>query len=246
MRKYNQLIYGVDRAIAMIREELDAQGVAGNTVIILTSDNGYNCGAHGFSGKVLPYEEGSRAPLLIFDPRHKSAGKGYRCEGVTGNIDMMPTILDYAGLAVPGADEIDGKSLRPMMDNPKGNVRDTMAIMNVWGSIPTHEMSIVSEDHKYLNWFFAGEGFEAAEELYDLKNDRYEMKNLINDPSKKSVLEKLRKAYDKQIEHWKRTCVQTSGYPEWAIFLDRNVSWEEKEKLIPEKEFRKYRESLRD
>ncbi len=242
MRKYNQLIHGVDQAIGEIRAELEEQGVADNTVIILTSDNGYNCGAHGFSGKVLPYEEGSRAPLIVYDPRHPSAGKGHRCAGVTGNIDIMPTILDFAGVSIP--DDVDGTSLRPMLDNPKKGVRDALAIMNVWGNIPTHELSIVTEKYKYLNWFFAGEGMKAAEELYDMKSDLHEMKNLIDDPKKQAVLKTMRAFYDREVERWKKNCVRRSGYPEWGILLDRSVPWEEKAKIIPEKEIRKYRDAV--
>ena len=67
--KYYALITGVDFAVGIIREELARQGLDHNTVIIFTSDNGYNAGSHGFSDKVIPYEEGSKAPLIIYDPR---------------------------------------------------------------------------------------------------------------------------------------------------------------------------------
>ena len=231
MRKYQQQIYGVDYAIGMIRAELKRQGLVDNTIIIATSDNGYNCGSHGFGGKVLPYEEGSRAPLIVYDPRHKSTGKGYRCRSVTGNIDIMPTLLDFAGLPIPG--DVDGKSLRPLLSNPDGRVRDVMAILNVWGSIPTHELSVVTQDYKYIYWFFAGEGMKAAEELYDLRNDRYEMNNLADRPERQTILHEMRSLYDLQIERWKKNCVQRSEYPEWGTLLDRSVPWETKEKVIP-------------
>ena len=60
MRKYNQLVYGIDYAVGMIRAELVRQGLADNTVILFLTDNGYSCGAHDMGGKVLPYEEPSR------------------------------------------------------------------------------------------------------------------------------------------------------------------------------------------
>jgi len=69
VRLYYALITGVDAAVAMIREELARDGLDKNTVIIFTSDNGYNSGSHGFGDKVIPYEEGSKAPLIIYDPR---------------------------------------------------------------------------------------------------------------------------------------------------------------------------------
>ena len=75
MAKYYQLVYGVDVAVGMILDELEKQGIADNTVIIYTSDNGYICGSHGYGSKVLPMEEASRAPLMIFDPRSANSGK---------------------------------------------------------------------------------------------------------------------------------------------------------------------------
>jgi len=240
MRKYHQQIYGVDYAIGMIRTELKRQGLADNTVIIATSDNGYNCGSHGFGGKVLPYEEGSRAPLIVHDPRQRSAGNGRRCRSVTGNIDIMPTLLDFAGLPIPG--DVDGKSLRPLVRNPGGRVRDAMAILNVWGNIGTHELSVVTENYKYIYWFFAGAGRKAAEELYHLPNDRYEMNNLADLPERQTILNEMRLLYDLQIERWKKTCVQRNECSEWGTLLNRSVSWEAKEKVIPASTMRSDRE----
>ena len=68
LRTYHQQIYGVDVAIGMILDELKRQAIDQNTVIIFSSDNGFFNGSHGMGSKVLPYEEGSRVPLIIFDP----------------------------------------------------------------------------------------------------------------------------------------------------------------------------------
>ena len=90
--KYYALVTGVDAAVGMIREELVRQGLDRNTVIIFTSDNGYNAGSHGFGDKVLPYEEASKAPLIIYDPRLPAGKNGQACAAVTGNIDLAPTL----------------------------------------------------------------------------------------------------------------------------------------------------------
>jgi arylsulfatase A-like enzyme len=242
MRKYHQLIYGVDQAVGMIRQALDEHGVADNTVIILTSDNGYNCGAHRLGGKVLPYEEGSRAPLIIYDPRIEASARGKRCRAVTGNIDMMPTIMDLVGLPIPV--HVDGKSLRPLLHNPKGRVRQAMAILNVWGNVPTHEMAVVSERYKYIHWFFAGEGMQAAEELYDRQEDPYEMTNLVGNPEMQSVLEKMQGWYDRELQRWQEQCAQHSGYPDYVTLFDRHLTWKEKAKLISDKQMKAYRDML--
>ena len=242
MRRYNQLIYGVDVAVGMIRQELERQGVADNTVIILTSDNGYNCGAHRFGGKVLPYEEGSRAPLIIYDPRIATSAGGKRCRAVTGNIDIMPTIMDLAGLPIPS--NVDGRSLLPLLGNPKGRVRQAMAILNVWGNVPTHEMAIVSERYKYINWFFAGEGMQAAEELYDRQADPYEMKNLADNPEMQAVLKRMQGWYDSELRRWQQQCAKHSGYTDYVTLFDRRLPWEEKARLISDKQIRAYRDMI--
>ena len=75
MAVYYQQIYAIDVAIGMIRDELKKTGADKNTVIIYTSDNGFFCGSHGYGSKVLPYEECTRVPMIIFDPRHSNSGK---------------------------------------------------------------------------------------------------------------------------------------------------------------------------
>jgi arylsulfatase A-like enzyme len=80
MAKYHQQVYGIDVALGVIRDELKVQGVADNTVVIYTSDNGYICGSHGYGSKVLPMEESSRVPLIIYDPRSPLNGKQIRCD----------------------------------------------------------------------------------------------------------------------------------------------------------------------
>ena len=101
MAKYYQQIYAIDVAVGMIRDALEASGVAKNTVVIYTSDNGFLCGSHGYGSKVLPYEEASRVPLIMYDPSHSNSGKQLRCDALTGNIDFAPTMLELAGLEIP-------------------------------------------------------------------------------------------------------------------------------------------------
>ena len=140
MRKYQQLIHGIDHAVGMIREELQAQGLSENTVILFLTDNGYNCGSHDFGGKVMPYEEGSRSPMIVYDPRHPVSGKGMRSKSVVGNTDIAPTILDLAGVPIP--DIMDGKSLMPLLDDPGLKLRESLLLINVWGSEPTHALTV--------------------------------------------------------------------------------------------------------
>ncbi len=179
MRKYHQLIHGVDFAIGMVQDELQRQGKADNTVIILTSDNGFFCGSHGFGGKVLPYEEGSKVPLIVYDPRRKTSA-GMRATTVTGTVDIAPTILELAGELIPA--EMDGKSLVAVLDDSQAKVRQSLPLFQVWGAPTTFSMSVVTESHKYIYWCY-GDKMDPAEELFNLVSDPLETKNVVGDPS---------------------------------------------------------------
>ena len=237
MRKYHQLVHGVDHAVGMIRDELKRQAVADNTVILLLTDNGYSCGAHGMGGKVLPYEEPSRSPMILYDPRHPVSGKGARVKSVTANIDMAPTILDLAGLPIP--DKMDGRSLMPLLDNPKGRVHDSVLLINAWGNAPTHSLAVVTDEYKYIHWPFA-HAMQPAEELYHLKNDRFEMVNLKDHPEKQVVLKRMQARYDAALAVWTSECVPGGQYPLFAKIYDRHIPWPDKIAAMDPRMQRKY------
>ncbi|EMI19579.1 mucin-desulfating sulfatase (N-acetylglucosamine-6-sulfatase), partial [Rhodopirellula maiorica SM1] len=131
MAKYHQQIYAIDVAVGMIREALEEHGASENTVIFYTSDNGFLCGSHGYGSKVLPYEEASRVPLIVYDPRHPNRGKQLRTDSLTGNIDFAPTILALAGITPPS--NMDGRSLMPVLDDPTTDIHTSLPLINVWG-----------------------------------------------------------------------------------------------------------------
>ncbi len=229
LRKYNQLIYGVDYAINMVLEELEKQGIADNTIIIFTSDNGFNLGSHGFGHKAVAYEEGSKSPLVIYDPRAKKADTNWR-ESLVANIDIMPTILDYAGVEIPS--NVDGKSLRDIIENPNAKIRESLPLFQLIESFPSVSMSIVTKDYKYIYYPYA-EKLPAGEELYDLNADRAEMHNQINNPEFADILAKL-KAYQKEeLQAWKVENVKRASYEEFEIIFDQDIEWEEKRNHIP-------------
>lgn len=225
MRKYNQLVYGIDFAVGMIRKELEQQGLADDTIIIFLTDNGYSCGAHGMGGKVLPYEEPSRTPMIVFDPRHSISGKKTRIKSVTANIDIAPTVLDLANISIPR--NMDGKSLMQLLDNPSSRLHDSILLINAWGNAPAQSLAVVTDDYKYINWPF-DHGMDAAEELYHLTNDRYELKNQVANPEYQSILENMRELYDTSLSRWKAESVEAGNYPLYASIYDRHLAWDDK------------------
>ena len=233
MAIYHQQVYAVDVAVGMVREALKKHGVADNTVIIFTSDNGFFCGSHGYGSKVLPYEESSRVPLIIYDPRHENSGKQLRCKALTGNVDFAPTIMELAGVLRQAQDiDFDGKSLLPLYDNPKGTIHNALPLINVWGPAKVHSLAVVTVDKKYIYWPWAGEGFEPTEELYDTVGDPLEMTNLAPSDGYRNVLDAMRKAYDGFVHQWQEEAVPYHNYKPFGVFFDRGVSWEEKVKAI--------------
>ena len=219
MAKYYQLIYAIDVAIGMIRDELEAQGVADNTVIIYTSDNGYICGAHGYASKVLPMEEASRAPLMIYDPRSPSAGKQLRSSALTGNIDFAPTILELAGLPVP--ENMDGHSLLPLLKNPVSDIREQMIFVNVWGPEATTSLTCLTKEWKYTYWWYSDASMAPTEELFHLAMDPFEMINLVDDPEAAPMLESMREKYDVELNKWKEQAVPYNDYQRFGVLFER-------------------------
>lgn len=225
MATYYQQIYAIDVALGMIREELEAQGVADNTVIIYTSDNGFLCGVHGYGSKVLPIEESARAPLMIYDPRSPNAGKGLRTVALTGNIDFAPTILELAGVSVP--ENMDGQSLLPVLEDSTTTHHEQLAFMNLYGDVPTKSLTVLTPQEKYTYWWFGDETMEPTEELYHLGKDPLELTNLAKNPEAEPLLVKMRKKYDEELTLWKEQA--EDAYTQYGTLFDRSVSWQEKE-----------------
>lgn len=222
LRKYHQLIYGVDYSIGMVLAELKKLNIDDNTIIIFSSDNGYFNGSHGLGSKVLPYEEGARVPLIIVDPRSET--KSEQTKALTGNVDIAATILDYAGISIPSI--YDGKSIRPLVENPKMVIRPTLPIIQVWGPKATHCLTVMNGRYKYIYWYYKDEkqNMFPTEELFDIENDPYEMVNLAKDATYKKELVELRKLYDQQLEHWQTEGVKYNGYEPYGTLFKRTIN----------------------
>ena len=212
MAKYYQLIYAVDVAIGMIREAVETAGVKHKTLIIFTSDNGYLCGAHGYGSKVLPYEESSRVPLIIYDPR--SEKKAGRCNVATGNIDLAATILD-AALGRPNHG--NGTSLLKHYVNNNNPRRDRIIpLINVWGPEQVFSLGFVKGEWKYIYWPYTGDGMKATAEMYNLKEDPLELHNRINDNATRDIRVQLEKDYANLIHDWTQQVIDRPHYKKAA------------------------------
>lgn len=229
MRKYNQQIFGVDVAVGEIRKVLKQRGITDNTVIVFTSDNGFLCGSHGYGSKVIPYEESTRVPLIVFDPRHPSSGQGLRCDSLTGSIDLSPTLLQLAGLVPP--DNIDGVSLTPLLQSPTKLVRESLSLMNFWGPRTAHSFGVVTNSWKYLYWYSQEDDMLATEELFDMSSDADELANAAFDDSNLDALNKMRKLYDQHLYEINEKAIRPV-YREYKDLFDRKQTWTDKKEIL--------------
>ena len=208
----------------MVLEELKRLKIDDNTIIIFSSDNGYFNGSHGLGSKVLPYEEGARTPLIIVDPRNDTIQIGSKTASLSGNVDITATILDFAGIEIPS--NYDGKSLRPVIENPNTQVRSSLPIVQVWGPKATHCLTVMDDQYKYVYWFYEDEnrGIKPTEELFDIVNDPYELVNIATQKDYKPQLDKLRKLYDEQLDHWQNEGVKYNGYEAYTSIFKRKTT----------------------
>jgi arylsulfatase A-like enzyme len=128
-----QTISGVDRMLGALRQRLHELGLADNTVIVFTSDHGLFMGQFGLGGKALCYEEVTRVPFIIHDPRAPAAMRGQRIDHLIQTTDVAPTLLALAGVARPAS--YQGFDLSPYLtgrvDQP---LRDFAFTENLWST----------------------------------------------------------------------------------------------------------------
>jgi arylsulfatase A-like enzyme len=197
MRQYYRLIEGLDFCMGELRRELEQRGLASNTVVIFTSDNGHFAGEHGFFGKWLMHEESLRAPMIVFDPRTPAAQRGQTCDEMVLNIDVAPTILAFAQVPAPKA--MQGQSLLPLLHQPGQAFRENFFYEHLYGHAPTPPRHIErSEGVRTRDWkytVYVDQAGADREELYDLRHDPLEMKNLAHDPAQQDQLRQMRQQH---------------------------------------------------
>lgn len=195
MRAYYRMVSGIDGAIGRFIEALEEAGLADNTIIVYSADNGYHMGNRGFAGKWSHYEESIRVPLIIADPRVDEGKQGRVTDALALNLDFPSTFLDWAGVEVP--ERYQGRSLEPVVSEgaPDDWRTDTFhehfAVRN---RIPAFE-GIRNHQFKYVRYVDEGN----YEFLHDLEKDPDELVNLAKDPKYTETLEKMRARTDERV-----------------------------------------------
>jgi N-acetylglucosamine-6-sulfatase len=186
-RRYCETLLAVDDSVGRILAALDTKGILDNTLVVFMGDNGFAFGEHGLIDKRTAYEESMRVPLLMRCPSLFAAGTAL--PQVVANIDLGPTFLDIAGVKAPS--NMDGRSYLPLLQGKPGVTwRDGVLYEYYWERNFPHTPTVHAlrtEEWKYIRV----QGLWDLDELYNLKNDPLETKNLIRDPKHRQVAAKM-------------------------------------------------------
>jgi N-acetylglucosamine-6-sulfatase len=185
-KQYAETLLAVDDSVGRVLDALRKRGELDSTLVIYMGDNGFAFGEHGLIDKRTAYEESMRVPMLVRCPELFPGGKPV--EQVIANIDIMPTCLEAAGVPVPAS--VDGQSFLPVLQGKRVPWRDTLLYEYYWErnypQTPTMH-ALRGDRFKYIRYH----GIWDLNELYDLKEDPLETKNLINDSRHASTVTEM-------------------------------------------------------
>ncbi len=171
----------LDAQVGKVLQTLREEGLEDNTIVIFTSDHGFHLGEHRFWMKVSLLEESVRVPMIIKVPGKEPAV----CHSFAELIDLYPTVSELAGLNPP--EDIQGKSLAGMIDNPEKEVRDfAFSVSKRFGRIG---YLIRTDRWAYIQY---GDQAEGGMELYNMIYDPGQFNNLANHPRYQKVVAEMK------------------------------------------------------
>ena len=201
IKDYLRVVDAIDENVGRILDYLEERGLADNTIVVYTSDQGFFLGDHGWFDKRLMYEQSLRMPLLIRYPGRIPAGSV--SDSIVTNVDFAPTLLDLASVAIP--DGLQGRSFVPVLVGETPADWPDAMYYRYWmhrdGAhlCPAH-YGVRTSTHKLICYYNDPLGQPGANgpadavewELFDLVADPFEVNNVIDDPGYLEVREALR------------------------------------------------------
>ena len=176
-RGYLAAVNFTDDNVGRVLDALEKSPYASNTIIILWSDHGFHLGEKRSFSKFSLWEEATRTPFIIFDPRN-DLGNGKACSEPIGLINVYRTLCELTGISAP--DYVDGMSIAPWLKNPE--LPKEQPALITWGR---GNYSLRLKDWRYNRYF------DGSEELYYHRKDPYEWTNLANDPDYAPMMQNL-------------------------------------------------------
>jgi arylsulfatase A-like enzyme len=191
MRVMSAAYYGaiahIDDQVGKLLNELERLGMADNTQVLFTADHGNMLGDHGRWFKGVMYEGSSHVPLIWRGPKGASENNGRVETKIVENIDLLPTIMDSVGLPVP--DRVQGRSFLKLARGKDALWKDLCFSQLATGMIRTPEWKLIDNSHNLSGTF----------EMYDMRNDPKEQRNLIDEPKLRDQVVEFRR----QLTAWR-------------------------------------------
>ncbi len=203
LHEYYAVISAMDYHIGRLLQALKDLGLYDNTLIIYAADNGLSMGSHGLMGKQNVYEHGLKVPLLFAGP---GIPKG-QSDALVYLMDVFPTVCDLVGAPIPPG--LDGKSLKSVITGKTKGVRDTLflAYRDVQRAVRDERWKLIRYPH--IN----------KTQLFDLKNDPDELRDLAADPRQAKTVERLMNTLADWQKQLGDTAPLTSSTPRDARFV---------------------------
>ncbi|KAK8093370.1 hypothetical protein PG997_000055 [Apiospora hydei] len=215
MQRYLRTIQSIDDNVGRLLDYLDQEGLAEDTVVIYTSDQGFFLGEHGWFDKRFMYEESFQMPFLVRYPREIRAGSV--CDDIISNVDFAPTFLDLAGVRVPTY--MQGYSFRSLLNGKTPDDWQQVAYHRYWmHNDVIHNAyahyGVRDQRYKLIYWYCEDLGLEGARpspggeegrdkewELFDCEKDPLELFNCYHDPEYAEIVSMMtRKLEEKMAE----------------------------------------------
>lgn len=192
MRDYLACVQSVDDNVGRVLDYLDRAGLADNTVVIYTSDQGFFLGDNGLYDKRFMYEPSIRMPFIVRWPGVIKPGTSQ--DAITINADFAPTFLDIAGLPVPP--HMQGRSLVPLLKGERPADWRTSMYYRYYHDPGHHTTAahygVRTETHKLIHFWKAGQW-----EMYDLARDPHELHNLYHDPAQQERVAEMKRELER-------------------------------------------------
>ena len=192
MQDYLATISSVDDNVGRVLDYLDKSGLAENTIVVYTSDQGFYLGEHGWFDKRFVYDESFKTPLLIRWPNEIKPGTTN--DEMVQNLDFAQTFLEAAGISAPG--DMQGESLVPLLKGDPGSWSREAVYYHYYEYPSVHMVkrhyAIVTKEFKLVHFYYDVNEWE----LYDRLRDPQEMNNIYDDPAYAEIVKALHSKLD--------------------------------------------------
>jgi len=198
VKDYIRCVDAIDENVGRMLDYLDESGLAKNTIVIYTSDQGWYLGEHGWYDKRWMYEESFRTPLLVRWPGHTKAGTV--SDKMVMNLDFAETFLDLAGLKVP--EDMQGASLKPILEGQNPADWRTSVYYHYYEFPQPHHvhphLGVRTARYKLIHFYTLDDTWE----LFDLEKDPNELKSVYKDPAYAQTVAELKTELKRLMEKY--------------------------------------------